>query len=384
MRRHSRYGFVGIALGAVVALAGSLALPATGAAEDAIEARPGGTLSRILGGAAVRFCADPNNLPFSSQDPQQPGFDVEIAKLVAGELGRAASFFWFPAGWGRRAIARLAEGDCDLFPGLPLDPGFAHANPKLILSSAYYTLVHALVIPEANGIRSVAELKGKTVSAEAASMADYYLVKQGYARHLYRRFHPEEAFEAMSAREADAALMWAVVAGWTARKYPELRLRLFGIDDPQMRYPMAIAMRKEDADLKAAVDRALARIGEKTVSAIMERYGVPATSSAGAGDRSRVSGAGEPTGAEVIRVAEEADEGPGVRQLWGMCTPCHGLNARGGGIVPSLKDSKLTDSEFVKAVLNGRRGTPMIPWKGLLSEKQILGIRDHIKNHIPD
>jgi mono/diheme cytochrome c family protein len=253
-----------------------------------------------------------------------------------------------------------------------------------MLSNSYYTLMHALVIPEAKGIKSVAELKGKTVSVEAASMADYYLAGQGYARHLYRRFHPEEAFQAMSANEADAALMWSVVAGWTAKQYPELRVRLVGIDDPQMRYPIAMAMRKEDADLKAAVDRALARIGEKTVTAILARYGVPAGPSATAGDRSWALGAGEWTGAEVIPVAEEADEGPGVGQLWGMCTPCHGLNARGGGIVPSLKDSKLTDSEFVKAVLNGRRGTPMIPWKGLLSEKQILGIRDHIKNHIPD
>ena len=84
--------------------------------------------------------------------------------------------------------------------------------------------------------------------------------------------------------------------------------------------------------------------------------------------------------AQVIKVGNEIEGEMGASQIYGMCSPCHGLNGRGGGIVASVKDSKLTDEQFVKVVLQGRPGTPMRPYKGLLSEKQILAVRAHIMN----
>jgi polar amino acid transport system substrate-binding protein len=35
----------------------------------------------------VRVCADPTNLPFSSAEANTPGFEVELAQLIARELG---------------------------------------------------------------------------------------------------------------------------------------------------------------------------------------------------------------------------------------------------------------------------------------------------------
>ena len=44
----------------------------------------------------IRLCADPSNLPFSSQDTNEPGFELEIARAIAGTLGVELSVHWFP------------------------------------------------------------------------------------------------------------------------------------------------------------------------------------------------------------------------------------------------------------------------------------------------
>ncbi|MBI4638757.1 MAG: hypothetical protein HY727_20665 [Candidatus Rokubacteria bacterium] len=42
----------------------------------------------------VRTCADPANLPFSSAQEETPGFEVELARLIAHEIGVEARFHW--------------------------------------------------------------------------------------------------------------------------------------------------------------------------------------------------------------------------------------------------------------------------------------------------
>ena len=41
-----------------------------------------------------RVCADPNNMPYSNR--QQQGFENRLAQIVAKDLGRSLSYFWFP------------------------------------------------------------------------------------------------------------------------------------------------------------------------------------------------------------------------------------------------------------------------------------------------
>ena len=44
----------------------------------------------------IGLCADPSNLPFSSQNAQEPGFEVELARAIAEALGAEMSVHWFP------------------------------------------------------------------------------------------------------------------------------------------------------------------------------------------------------------------------------------------------------------------------------------------------
>ena len=67
------------------------------------------------------------------------------------------------------------------------------------------------------------------------------------------------------------------------------------------------------------------------------------------------------------------------------CGSCHGLTLK-GGLGPPLEPAALADKDsealsFV--ILHGRRGTPMPPWRGLLSEDDARWIVQALKRGLP-
>src|SRR4029434_3203642 len=67
----------------------------------------------------VRVCADPSNLPFSSTEATTPGFEVELARLIARELGIEARLEWHAT--FVRALQPLRAGKRGLLVGLHSD-----------------------------------------------------------------------------------------------------------------------------------------------------------------------------------------------------------------------------------------------------------------------
>jgi mono/diheme cytochrome c family protein len=56
------------------------------------------------------------------------------------------------------------------------------------------------------------------------------------------------------------------------------------------------------------------------------------------------------------------------------CAGCHGQNAQGGGVGPTLVSAEMkaqTDDFFRQTILNGRAGTAMPAWQGRLSAQDI-------------
>jgi cytochrome c55X len=67
------------------------------------------------------------------------------------------------------------------------------------------------------------------------------------------------------------------------------------------------------------------------------------------------------------------------------CGACHGLTLK-GGLGPSLEPAALAqkDAEAMAfVVLHGRRGTPMPPWRGLLSEDEARWIVEALRQGLP-
>jgi len=218
--------------------------------------------------SGVRVCADPANLPFSSKGPPATGFEVDLAR----ELAPDATFHWVPTYRWPVVAKLLLDRRCDLFFGLPLDPRFVDDNRRIALSRPYYVMGQVLVSRAGEGIRRLEDLQGKVVGVEAMTPGDILIVARGYQRRIY--LTPEETFEAVRTVNVDAAVMWSSSAGWLARKTPGLDVTW--IRDPDGEFKIAIGMRKEDRELKTAVDRAIKRlVEEKKVEEILGRYGIP-------------------------------------------------------------------------------------------------------------
>jgi cytochrome c55X len=67
------------------------------------------------------------------------------------------------------------------------------------------------------------------------------------------------------------------------------------------------------------------------------------------------------------------------------CGACHGLTLK-GGLGPSLEPAALAgrDAEQLGyVILNGRHGTPMPPWRGLLTDGEARWIADLLKRGLP-
>jgi cytochrome c55X len=67
------------------------------------------------------------------------------------------------------------------------------------------------------------------------------------------------------------------------------------------------------------------------------------------------------------------------------CGACHGLTLK-GGLGPSLEPASLADRDaemLAYVIQNGRHGTPMPPWRGLLTEAESRWIAEQLKRGLP-
>ena len=63
------------------------------------------------------------------------------------------------------------------------------------------------------------------------------------------------------------------------------------------------------------------------------------------------------------------------------CGSCHGMTLR-GGLGPSLEARTLAEKDPAQlqfVILNGRRGTPMPPWKAFLSEAEAAWVVEQLQ-----
>jgi mono/diheme cytochrome c family protein len=62
-----------------------------------------------------------------------------------------------------------------------------------------------------------------------------------------------------------------------------------------------------------------------------------------------------------------------------QCSQCHGTDANGSAAAANLRAFKGTEDDFLRIVRDGRAGTGMTPWKGLISDDEIRNIARYIK-----
>ena len=305
----------------------------------------------------IRLCADPSNLPFSSRDATEPGFEVEIARAIAEAVGAEFSVHWYPTAREILTLRQLYEGRCDLLMGMPLTSRFTDDKPRLLFTAPYYVMRQVVVSPTVGGVRSFDDLRGKLVGVQAMTLSDQLVYDRGYNRKVYLK--PDEMFTALVTGEVDAVVMESAFAGWFLRKNPGFRA--IAIGDPRRDLEIVAAVRKADVELKEAVDRALQQLRSKNLPDILSRYGLV------------LAQAGPSTGALSAEMRS-------ARSTYlTQCSQCHSTDAKGTPVAANLQTFKGTEDDFLRIVRNGRPGTAMTPWRGLIADDEIRNIARYVK-----
>jgi polar amino acid transport system substrate-binding protein len=305
----------------------------------------------------IRLCADPSNLPFSSQNEQDPGFEVEIARAIAQSLGAGFSVHWFPTAIEVVAFRQLYDDRCDVLMGMPISERFTNDKPRLTFSAPYYLMGQAIVSSSLGAVRSLDDLKGRVIGVQAMTLSDQLVYERALVRKVY--LSPEETFTALASGEVDAAVMESPLAGWYVKKNPGFRAS--AITDPLRELRIGAAVRKTDRELKDALDRTIQDLQSTKIPDILARYGV--TLAQGTSENA-------PSSLELR----------GARSTYlTQCSQCHGTDARGTPAAANLLAFKGSEDDFLRIVQTGRPGTGMTPWKGIIPDDDIRGIARYIK-----
>jgi mxaJ protein len=241
--------------------------------------------------AALRVCADPNNLPFSNA--RSEGFENRLAALLAQELGLPVRYTWFAQ---RRGFVRetLGASACDVIPGI------VASSDRVLVTRPYYRSTYVFVrrtdAPRAVarvaslddpalrrlriGVHVIGDDYTNTPPAHALAARGIIAQVRGYRlQGDYAQPDPPRALvDAVVRREVDLAIVWGPLAGWAARRGAPVALRPVApqIDLPFLPfvYDIAVGVRRGDAALRDRLDAALTRRADD-VAALLAEYGVP-------------------------------------------------------------------------------------------------------------
>ena len=266
-------------VGLVMAAMAGLAL-----AGPAGEAQPAPSAPR-----ALRVCADPNNMPFSSA--RRGGFENKIAERLAQDLRLPVEYTWLPQG---RGFVRktLNAGQCDVIMGAP------HGYDLVRTTRPYFRSTYAFVYRAGGpyavrtmddsvlrrlriGIHVIGDDYQNTPPAEALAARGIIDNVVGYP--IFGNYaKPDPAatiIRAVAGDSIDVAIVWGPFAGYFApRERVPLTVvpleRAVDASGQPFAYDISLGVRRADSAFAARLDSLLVR-ERAAISDILRSYGVP-------------------------------------------------------------------------------------------------------------
>lgn len=230
-------------------------------------------LERVRASKALHWAGDSQGgAPYVFQDPMDPnrlvGFEVELAELVAKELGVQARPLQGP--WDK-LLDLVARGDADVAMN-----GLEVAEEKrrvVLLSKPYYVAQERLTIRrgDAGAPRTLEALKGRKVGTLPGSMAARILERAGAEVRTYDGGQ-DEIYEDLRLGRTDAVLLDGPVTLY----YADIDREVFEVlPDSFGRVEYAAAFALGDQALVAEFDRALAALAKDgELRKLYERWGL--------------------------------------------------------------------------------------------------------------
>jgi polar amino acid transport system substrate-binding protein len=242
------------------ALATALVLTASASARTLAEVQARGTIS---------LCANPDALPYASNQPDKPGFQIEIGRALAEALGVKLQLDWI--------VPRMRAGlvDCDMLLDTIVDPELSRGPVKI--SHAYQRSGVALALPSGSeGIQRFADIAaGKRVGVMVNSVASKLLNQRGIYTVPYA--FESDMIDDLVKGSLDACAVSPASIAYYIYAHPSSGLRYAHAYDtePELAWKVAVGLRRSDDALVNAVNDALDRlIRDGALARIYAKYGV--------------------------------------------------------------------------------------------------------------
>ncbi len=209
------------------------------------------TLESIKKAGVITFGTDDSFPPMEYRDEQNNllGFDVDLADAIAGKLGVKAKFTTTDFSG---IIEALKAGK---FDAILATLSITDERKGKILFSDPYVMEGQIVAVKAgnNAITKAADLTGKTVAAQLGSTSEQAAKKLEGLKEYKAYDKATEAFNDLKIGRIDAVVVDELVGRYYISKVPDDYKVL---DEKLSDEPVGIGFRKEDTELKDAVQKA--------------------------------------------------------------------------------------------------------------------------------
>jgi mxaJ protein len=251
----------------------------------------GATCNAGTAGGVTRplvVCADPNNLPFSSQD--RAGFENKIIERVAADLGMTVTYVWWAQ---RRGYVRntLNDSKCDVWPGMATGVDIAATTHPYYRSTyvfvtrenahlAHLTLDDARLKAASIGVQMIGNDSTNTPPAHAIASRGIVDHVRGYMVYgdAGQYGATPAIIDAVARRQIDVGLVWGPLAGYFAhRSATPLRMEpVTPANDARwpMEFDISMGVKRSNLELLERIDASLAR-ERAAIAAILKAYQVP-------------------------------------------------------------------------------------------------------------
>ena len=249
------------------------------------------TLNEILDRGAFTICVTPDALPSSSRDAPEPGFLIELAQMIARQLGVRLDTDWIEFTRTARSV------NCDAIMAVADDRPTADVNPaqagsravsadgdasrpkirRQALTRPYAQQVTRIVARDAGPpIGTLDDLRKIEVAAPPGSYAHYKLDTAGV--HVRTLFQTEpEILDAVASGQIAAGAVPDWYFGWYRQTHPGAMLHAENglVIDPELDYNVCILPRNTDEALVRRVDPILTDlIADGTMARLFRKYGI--------------------------------------------------------------------------------------------------------------
>ena len=216
------------------------------------------------------------NPPFEYvSNGQRIGFEVDLMNEIARRLALTPVFV--DTQW-ETILQQMQAGQYDaIVGGITITP---QREKSLAWSMPYMTTTLSIVVDSRRSprIRGVADLRAASVGVQA-STTDYDVAVRMQQKgqigsvKVYSFDRIQDAMVDLAAGRITAVMKVYPVAAWLARQTPDLSIVAQVPDDPQ---PLGIGFARNNPDLLAAVNRALADMQrDGTYARLVQKWGVP-------------------------------------------------------------------------------------------------------------